>query len=66
MFASDRVIWDGGVERRGTVYQDENMSMERNSWALLVGVNQYDDLAISNLHECAGDVQAVYNVLTVM
>ena len=42
------------------------MSMERNSWALLVGVNQYDDLAISNLHECAGDVQAVYNVLTVM
>lgn len=32
-------------------------------WALLVGVNDYLDAAISNLKVCAGDVRAVYELL---
>jgi uncharacterized caspase-like protein len=33
-------------------------------WALLVGVNRYEDDAISDLKVCAGDVQAVHDLLT--
>lgn len=35
----------------------------KHRWALLVGVNDYTDPAISNLTVCAGDVQAAYNLL---
>lgn len=41
------------------------MNMKKTGWALLVGVNHYYDEAISNLHVCADDVQAVYDVLTI-
>ena len=33
-------------------------------WALLVGVNDYVDAAISDLAVCASDVQAVYDLVT--
>jgi predicted MPP superfamily phosphohydrolase len=33
-------------------------------WAVLVGVNEYVDPAISNLTVCAGDVQSVYDAIT--
>ena len=42
-----------------------SISKKPKLWAVLVGVNLYQDDTISNLHYCANDCQELAEVLTI-
>lgn len=51
-------------ENEQNVYESQNMYGTGNRWAVLVGVDEYDDIThYGQLHVCVNDVRAIHNQL---